>query len=172
MATKRTRRPRHHRAPVDPEVIEFLKDNAEFTYFATDQEIRSGWDQMRDEILADWAKKRPGTRPRAWWRFDAKEMRQRLGGTGQAAFEVLAHVEAYHLGIPTSWVEPRHADLYGPDFAGVPIDPEDPPLYESQGTYLKRLGLLLPGERKRLSPDDFEPEFIASEADPDEGEAA
>ena len=42
----------------------------------------------------------------------------------------------------------------------VPVDPDDPPSFESQAAYLKRLGLLLPREEKRLTPDDFTPEWI------------
>ena len=56
------------------------------------------------------------------------------------------------------------------DFSGVAIDPEDPPRYESQATYLKRLDLLLPGELKRLTSADFEPELVMPEDD--ETEAA
>jgi hypothetical protein len=42
----------------------------------------------------------------------------------------------------------------------VPVDPDDPPTFESQAAYLKRLKLLLPGEEKQLTPDDFTPEWI------------
>ncbi len=164
MAMKRPhRRPRGRRAPIDAGLLEFLKDNAQFTYFATDREIRNGWAQIRDDLIASWAEERPGRRPRAWWQFEAKEMRQRLSGTGDAIFEALlpGH-EVYYLGIPIRWLQPGYA---GP--AGAPIDPEDPPIFESEGAYLKRLDLLLPGERKRLAPDDFLPEFVAAEADPD-----
>lgn len=174
MATKRTRRARNRRAEIDPEIVAFLKDDegAKFPYFTTDEEIRTTWEQIREEFIARWAEQRPGTRPTAWWRFDASEPRRRVGGTGQAAFEVLADVEAYEMGIPISWVEPWHVDLYGPHFAGKPIDPSDPPAFEAQSTYIRRLGLLLPGELDRLSPADFEPEFIEAAVDPDEDEAA
>ena len=40
------------------------------------------------------------------------------------------------------------------------VDPDDRPSFESQAAYLKRLKLLLPGEEKRLTPDDFTPEKI------------
>ena len=45
------------------------------------------------------------------------------------------------------------------------IDPADPPTFESQATYLRRLDLLLPGESERLTAADSEPELI--EADPE-----
>jgi hypothetical protein len=46
------------------------------------------------------------------------------------------------------------------DFKGVAIDPDDPPLFESQAAYLKRLGLFLAGEARCLSKEDYEPEAI------------
>ena len=55
---------------------------------------------------------------------------------------------------------------YLPDFklpradAFAAVDPDDPPSFESQAAYLKRLGLLLHGEEKRLVPDDFAAERI------------
>ncbi len=55
-------------------------------------------------------------------------------------------------------------------FAGVAIDPGDPPRYESEASYLRRLGLLLPGESKRLRKADFDPEVVLPEDD-DEDEA-
>ena len=43
----------------------------------------------------------------------------------------------------------------------VEVDEEDPPLFEAQASYLERLGLLLPGERRRLAKSDFEPELYS-----------
>jgi hypothetical protein len=42
----------------------------------------------------------------------------------------------------------------------IPVNPDDPPRFESQASYLRRFGLLLPGEERRLGPSDFEPEVI------------
>jgi hypothetical protein len=44
----------------------------------------------------------------------------------------------------------------------VPVGPDAPPTVESEAAYLKRLGLLLPGEEKRLATDDFAPEIGTS----------
>lgn len=33
------------------------------------------WEQQRDTLLAAWVQERPGTRPWAWWCFDAPEDR-------------------------------------------------------------------------------------------------
>ena len=45
-------------------------------------------------------------------------------------------------------------------FPGQPIDPDDPPVYESQPDYLRRHNLLLPGEAQRLTAADFAPEVV------------
>jgi hypothetical protein len=116
------------------------------------------------------------------WRpcYFAKELpdpRARLGGIGTPAHEVLAYVPSFPCGIPDSWVDQwstdyyngRAVDIHGDsigqdhkegDFSGVPIDPSDPPRFESQASYLRRHGLFMPGEEKRLPKDAFEPEII------------
>ena len=43
------------------------------------------------------------------------------------------------------------------DFLYEALDPNDPPVYESEATYLKRHGLLIGGEEERA---DFTPETI------------
>ena len=42
------------------------------------------------------------------------------------------------------------------DFSGVALDPDNPPLFESEPAYLDRLGLLTDDERDKLAPADFE----------------
>jgi hypothetical protein len=44
--------------------------------------------------------------------------------------------------------------------AAPAYDPANPPLYESQASYLLRHDLLLPGERRRLTEGDLDPEAI------------
>ena len=44
----------------------------------------------------------------------------------------------------------------------------DPPLYESEAAYLRRHELLSPAERKRLKPEDYEPETVRLSDQPDE----
>ena len=51
---------------------------------------------------------------------------------------------AFEYGIPTVWVD---------------VDEDDPCVFESQASYLKRHGLFLTGEEKRR---DFEPETVSS----------
>ncbi len=108
--------------------------------------------------------------------------RQRLGGVGTPSHE--RHATAPHLvfGIPDDWVSQREVDYYNGrafhvdghrigteyqegDFASVAIDPDDPPRYESEATYLQRLDLLWPGEFERLAEADFEPETVEAESE-------
>jgi hypothetical protein len=96
---------------------------------------REMWTEYRDELLAEYVSHFPGYRPPAWWRWDSPEPRLRLGGIG----EVIKDGEM-HLGTPRNWAS---------------IDKENPPEYESQPQYLRRLGLFLQAEESRLVESDF-----------------
>jgi hypothetical protein len=112
------------------------------------------------------------------------EPRRRLGGIGTPVHECLAYVPEFRLGVPCRWISHREVDLYtgkttdvrgrpimqearGKSFRGMPIDPDNPPLYEAQAAYLERHELLLPGERERLTGVDFEPEAVACSEEED-----
>ncbi|WP_153005451.1 hypothetical protein [Aureimonas ureilytica] len=60
--------------------------------------------------------------------------------------EVSAYVARYAFGLPVDWL--RQASDQGS--AGLPIDPESPPLFETQAAYLDRHGLLTAAERRAL----------------------
>ncbi|WMT78857.1 hypothetical protein [Bradyrhizobium sp. Ash2021] len=129
------------------------------------------WAEFGDKVVAWWAKERPGTRPRCWWKYSAKEPRRRLGGVGitrRAALGWDEYVADHGLPDPKGWLTLENLNLHPhwqptavPDPA--PIDPIDPPKFESQAAYLKRLGLLLPGEAARLGVADYKPETIVLE---------
>jgi hypothetical protein len=56
---------------------------------------------------------------------------------------------------------PRYWRFEGDHLSGgVVLSESDPPTYESDASYLRRLGLLLPGELRRISRDDFNPVVI------------
>jgi hypothetical protein len=151
-----------------------------FPYSLTDQEFADLWAEHGDRIIEEHVAEFPGTRPYRWWQYDAPripigtypdcyydaklaEPRRRLGGVGTPCHECLAHVPDFSCGLPTTWVSQRDVEYYtgtarGSTFEGVAIDAEDPPIYESQAAYLERHGLFLPGERRRLTKPDFEPE--------------
>ena len=118
------------------------------------------WREHAAQILPAWIEAKPGTRPSCWWTFDAPEPRRRLGGAVDPLAEVSAYAPDHHLGIPTDWVLPDgpHADR------GEAISPANPPIFESQATFLDRHGLLEPGERDRLPADAFAPEALDVQA--------
>lgn len=113
------------------------------------------WAQTRDALLVDWIAAHPGSRPWAWWQFDAREPRRRLGGIGETYAEGLDH------GVPVWWMSPSLAR--GTRF--VAVDPQNPPQFESQASYLERLNLFQPGERERLDATAFESEVVEIEPD-------
>ena len=108
------------------------------------------WELHREALLAEFAEEHPGRRPGFWWRIESPEPRVRVGGTGTPAHEVWDFEPSFNRGIPDRWAT---------------FDAQDAPVYESQASFLKRLGLLLPGELDRLHPGDFEPEVVAEETD-------
>jgi hypothetical protein len=122
------------------------------------------WREHRAQIVEAWAAAHPGTRPGYWWDVESTEPRRRLGGTGTPRHERLAYMEHYVLGVPAGWIMQHDIDIYRQHLhtdLGVPaLDPADPPVYESEAAYLDRLGLWLPGERRRVDKEDFEPESI------------
>jgi len=103
-----------------------------------------------------------------------KEPRKRLSGIGTPAHEVLATVPCFKYGVSIYWVDNFQSEYYSgtakdihgklinpqaknDDFKGIAIDPIDPPLFESQASYLDRFGLLSAAEKKK---SNFEPESV------------
>ena len=88
------------------------------------------WSTWREMILEEWAAARPGSRPWAWWAFEAPGPRRQVGPGPRS------------IG-PQLWF-------------GVPRFLEAPPAvgqYETERGYLKRHLLFLPGEERLLGGD-------------------
>lgn len=158
MPTNRKRTSRGRRgAPINADDWAFLNDEEPqnpFIQFRPDEYWRKLWTEYGDEIVQKWAEKYPGTRPEHWWKYNAPRMpveehgdwadayfapdliqpRRKLSGSGVPAYTFMNVVPHWDLGIP-SWMEE--------------VDFDDPPVWESQLDYLKRHGLLLPGESRR-----------------------
>jgi hypothetical protein len=66
-------------------------------------------------------------------------------------------VNAVGLASDPNSVAAFHHREEGEQFAGIPFDADDPPVYESQASYLDRHKLLTPAERRRLRAQDFKP---------------
>lgn len=205
MPTLRARRPQSNISPEERSVFETGKGRglaALILSGSLDREDgRRVWAAARPEILPAWIDAHPGTRPYAWWKFDAPrwqaddmpervrstgafwmgrlcEPRRRLGGVGAWVSEHLNIVPELPFGIPDHWVSAwqvayyngRAVDVHGVPigknyheghFTGVAVDPADPPVFESQATYLQRHGLLTPAELRRVPSDAFTPYVVA-----------
>lgn len=179
MPTTRRRRTRNLRADVPSGERHFLRSGeygdveaadrlAAFRIAGDAKRQRSVWAEIRDDELAAWIDEHPGRRPWGWWRFDAPREplalavdriwrddertiahRRRIGGSGTPEPSALI----FSFGIPECWIE---------------IDLSDPPRFESEATYLQRHRLLTPGERRRLTAEDFKPTKIEALPDDDE----
>jgi hypothetical protein len=124
---------------------------------AVTRDYKELWANFRGQILERWIRKSPGTRPSFWWHYDAPPLtpesiggyhmpRERAGGKGTS----WEHSPSCQHGFPDCWHEEG-------------FDSNDPPRFESEASYLDRHGLLLPGERRRLKREDFEPEVLPPE---------
>lgn len=93
---------------------------------------REAWEELREELLPEFIREHPFSRPWAWWVFDAPEPRREAadGGSGDDA-------EAW-LGSPAWWAR----------FHGTPSCPSRG--CESFREYLTRLGLLTVEERELI----------------------
>jgi hypothetical protein len=184
---KRARYPR--RSEVNPAIERWLLTGATeglpFECHPPSVSLGAMWARHGDALLETFIENTPGCRPFGWWQCDAVEPRRRLSGTGTPIWEALrGYAKEYWFGLPSRFVTRWDCAYYsgqarnvrgeligqefaGRSFAGQAIDPDDPPTYESEATYLERLGLLRAGERARLTPQDFEPEVIPAEGDED-----
>jgi hypothetical protein len=117
------------------------------------------WAVYGASYLADFITTNPGRRPAAWWRFETLDngeplLRQKVGGCGTPWGH---HQLAY--GLPLVWVTEQNKTWWG-EAPGPAVDPANPPLHESQATFLARHDVLVRGECERLTDDDFAPELI------------
>jgi hypothetical protein len=130
-------------------------------------------EQYGDKYLKAFVAEQPGRRPAWWRRFNTLDngerlLRQRIGGVGETASDRwVSH------GVPGDWITAadKIEDRTRPGrplASGIAVDPANPPTFESEAAYLDRQGLLLAGERKRLSAVDFAPEAVAVDDDDDE----
>lgn len=106
------------------------------------------WQRYRGELLAEWIAEHPGTRPFAWWQFDAVSRRETIDGSVHPFDrpERRELCDEWHAQHPSMGYDRRFWEL----FYGRPaiVVGEGMVRYESEARYLTRLGLLLPGELK------------------------
>jgi hypothetical protein len=138
-------------------------------YWSASEELtgeaeREAWMANRDELLgywlqdaaewaraggkSDWGYPEPGgpfTRPAAWWKYESREPRKRIGGEGIAAIDSDACPDwaaKLSFGHPTVW-----DDDYGDEVESW---------YETERDYLIRLKLLTPAEKQILAKEHEE----------------
>ena len=111
--------------------------------FEDEDDARRVWALHREELLADWTSNRPGTRPWAWWAFEATEPRKILAikrqPSGDSRYQPPLRARKLSFGVPWPWY----------DWLQV----------ESQAEYLRRLQLLTDAELEALDEADFEPAY-------------
>lgn len=116
-----------------------------FRFFSAPVPVEAAWRLYGAQATAEYAQRHPGRRPALWWRHSAPGAphaeRRQVGGKGKPCGGILVYGVSYF----------------------IEIDPSGLPLFESQAAYLRRLGLLLPGEARRLKPADYEPETVTVE---------
>jgi hypothetical protein len=122
---------------------------------ADNPERRAAWEELGPQLLLDWVKEQPFTRPHSWWTFDAPERRRCITGPHwHDKPETIAHVEELERQYPG--FKKRHYRLsYGtPNLLGGPgYDFHNQPDYESERDYLIRLDLLTTHERELLAAE-------------------
>ena len=77
--------------------------------------------------------------------------------SGFVASDYLAFRPSYKFGIPTLWIGEKIFSRWYPHRNFTPPHPNDPPVFESEAAYLKRLDLFVKGERSRLDSREFQP---------------
>jgi hypothetical protein len=140
-------------------------------WYLTDREVqqRERWEFARQRVAEYCANVAPGTRSSWWWRLEGR-LRPRLGGVGSDWGAVCPNYnpeDRHSRGIPQCWVtaaslafHQSYLDSRGAAVDLIAVDPNDPPALESQAAFLRRNGLLVRGEAKRLSGADFKPELV------------
>jgi len=94
----------------------------------TDGELADAWQALGESITEAYVREHPGTRPWAWWRWDAPEPRQQVADGPEPIGS------AVWFGMPAC-------------YKGIPAEG----MYESEPDYLRRLGLLIEAERAALT---------------------
>lgn len=125
--------------------------------------LQACWSKVREVFLAEWVQEHPGERPYAWWAVDAPRARVDRGhGLDLDGPEPLRHLSGS--GRPVG-VSPEHLARARGLAPFADIDPDDPPVVESEAAYLRRHRLLLPGEARRLAKGAFEPTALGEDVD-------
>ena len=70
---RKRRQAKVRRSEVPDLIREYFREERKHTFFHDSAEIAGAWGQIGDEIVEDWIRDKPGTRPKIWWRLSAPE---------------------------------------------------------------------------------------------------
>lgn len=108
------------------------------------------WEKHKEQFLPMFVRKHPGKRPCPWWLFEAPEQRRLKSGGYDEKWQKV--VDDYG----DEWAEPIKSEHWRLDYGKPGLfeyfdddlnEIEDLREFESQAEYLKRLDILLPGEK-------------------------
>ena len=144
MPTNRKRIKRQIRGAISDNVRHYLEsgeaDSSDIEIYMLEgnrEHLRDKWETLKEGIMADWIDRHHCTRPFAWYEFESTGPRLMIGGHGRTMTKKYAAWKPYfNKGIPASWSE---------------IEPDNPPLFESEAVFLQRNGLLSESEKRYLS---------------------
>jgi hypothetical protein len=111
----------------------------------TDDDVKAAWDKLRDVVMRDWIREQPGTRPWAWWAYEAPERRRRTDGKPHP-FDNQARTLHVAQSDNTNFWKAAYSLHWGLPAAHIPPFDNDVRLasFEEEWEYLVRHNLLLP----------------------------
>lgn len=150
------RRPKRRRDQWGPEVLDHLREGMCPLCIVGDDDhdgdaLKPAWEELKHSLLPEYVRQYPGTRPFAWWKWDAPDGGRRLRIDGQLhpfdnsdRAKHVASVDnptfwkvAYRLigGLPSCFIPPFDAGL-------------KTEMFEAEWEFLVRHNLLLPEDAK------------------------
>ena len=147
----RLRRKAKRRKPTEytPAHIRHLLSGNDFfgAGFPDNRSMQEGWESLRAEILPEWIRDNPGTRPYSWWLYDSPEPRRRIDGRLHP-FDDPERPDRIEIIAGQPGTIPGYAERMAETYYGLPACkfPEDFGDYETEYDYLRRLGLLAANE--------------------------
>ena len=84
----RKRRKAKQRREVPDLIRKYFREEIHHTFFHDNAEIAGAWGQIGDEIVDDWIREKPGTRPAIWWRLSAPEPGRTTDGGARETLDI------------------------------------------------------------------------------------
>ena len=143
------KRPKRKLAGLTMHHLEELEHGHAWPYLRSDHSfqgdmdhMQAAWSEARGHVMKTWIKKHPGSRPYAWWAFDAPERRRPLHGRLHP-FDNPArdeHIERLRIEHPNYCPDAHRLRFGKPSYLLINDDFETG--YESELHYLFRLRLI------------------------------